>query len=350
MFCIVEAVNYTSCVNMGEVQKKLGYALKLERERRGLSIEDLSQQLKISETNLEAIEEGNPSALPGELYFKMFARSYAEALGIDYERTIEAIKEELGQAPDAANHVDDTGEPHQEAAPVETKPVSTEILSEPARRHPLRNGLKSYAILAGMAVVVIGLAFVLFGPRSGKFGFFRIGDAQSEQNLSDSTDEGTEPDAGAYRVVAGSKEAATLTLELVARDRTWATVIADGDTALHYNLKPWREYVIGAQEKLTVSVVSPLSVDMKLNGIAVDFSDPEKGTVQNVEVTADNMSLFIKRVSTDSAGLDTASDYMSEPVQEADSSATPVQRQARDSSTKAISPPDTNRKSTGGRR
>ena len=335
---------------MGEVQKKLGYALKMERERRGLSLEDLSHQLKISESNLQAIEEGNPSALPGDLYFKMFARSYAEALGIDYERTIEAIKEELGQAPDAANHVADAAAAAQEAAPIEAAPVPIEMPTEPARRNRLRNGLKSYAFLAAMAVVVIGLAFVLFGPRSGKFAFFRIGDAQSTQAVSDSADEGIEPDAGAYRVVAGSKEAASLTLELVARDRTWATVIADGDTALNYNLKPWREYVIGAQDKLTVSVVSPLSVDMKLNGIAVDFSDPEKGTVQNVEVTADNMSLFIKRAATDSAGLDTASDYLSEPVEETDSTSVSSQIRSRDSFSRPVSPRDSALKPTGGKR
>ncbi len=335
---------------MGEVQKKLGYALKMERERRGLSLEDLSQQLKISEPNLHAIEEGNASALPGDLYFKMFARSYSEALGIDYERTIEAIKEELGQAPDAANHVADAEEPPQAAAPAPVKPATVEVQSEPTHKNHLPGGLKSYALLAAMAVVVIALAFVLFGPRSGKFGFFRIGDSQSEQTATDSTDEGTEPDAGAYRVVAGSKEAATLTLEMVARDRTWATVIADGDTALHYNLKPWREYVIGAQEKLTVSVVSPLSVDMKLNGIAVDFSDPEKGTVQNVDVTGDNMSLFIKRAATDSAGLDTASDYLSEPLPEPDSSVVSPQTQPKDSAKKPAAPRDTSRSSTGGRR
>jgi len=112
----------------------------------------------------------------------MFARSYAEALGIDYERTIEAIKEELGQAPDAANHVADAAAAAaQEAPPSEPAPAPIEMPTEPARRNRLRNGLKSYAFLAAMAVVVIGLAFVLFGPRSGKFAFFRIGDAQSTQ-------------------------------------------------------------------------------------------------------------------------------------------------------------------------
>lgn len=334
---------------MSEVQKKLGYALRLERERRGLTVENLSQQLKISESNLVAIEEGNPSALPGELYFKMFARSYAEALGIDYERTIEAIREELGQAPDAANHDAEEETPAAPVASTDVKPAYRDVPSEPAAKSSSRSSLKSYALLAGMAIVVVALAFVLFGPRSGKFGFLRVGQGQSEPAAGDSTDDGTEPDAGAYRVVTGSKEATTLSLEMVARDRTWATVIADGDTALHYNLKPWREYVVNAREKLIVSVMSPLSVDLKLNGIAVDFSDPEKGTVQNVEVTPDNMSLFIKRAATDSAGLDTASDYMSEPAQEIDSAAA-TQKRSRDSVTKPAVTHDTARPTNGRQR
>ena len=332
---------------MGEVQKKLGYALRVERERRGLSLEDLSQQLKISESNLVAIEDGNPSALPGELYFKMFARSYAEALGIDYERTIEAIREELGQSPDGTNnHTLENGAEAEPAPAAEIKAPTIEIPTETPRKSGLRSGIKSYLLLGIMAIVVIGLAFVLFGPRSGKFGFFRLGEANSQQALGDSTDDGSESDAGAYRVVAGSKESATLTLEMVARDRTWATVIADGDTALHYNLKPWREYVVGAQEKLLVSVVSPLSVDMKLNGIAVDFSDPEKGTVQNVEVTNDNMSLFIKRAATDSAGLDTASDYISEPIQETDSAIAPAFKRLDSGAARNAAPRDTTRKAS----
>ena len=129
---------------------------------------------------------------------------------------------------------------------------------------------------------------------------------------------------------------AGLTLELVARDRTWATVIADGDTALHYNLKPWREYVIGAQEKLTVSLVSPLSVDMKLNGIPVDLSDPEKGTVQNVEVTPDNMSLFIKRPDTDSAGLDTSNAEIGGPPADSQSAETRELRATKDSVNRSL--------------
>ena len=93
---------------------------------------------------------------------------------------------------------------------------------------------------------------------------------------------------------------------MVAHDRTWAVVLADGDTALNTNLKPLREYNIGAQEKLTVSVGSPLAVEMTINGLSVDLSDPDKGNVTSVVVTPENMSMFVRHTPpVDSGSLDT---------------------------------------------
>ena len=81
---------------MNELYTKFGELLRLERERQNLKIEDLASDLKISEGNLEALESGNRDDLPSETYFGLFAKSYAEALGIDYSRTMEALREELG--------------------------------------------------------------------------------------------------------------------------------------------------------------------------------------------------------------------------------------------------------------
>jgi cytoskeletal protein RodZ len=80
-----------------ELHNKIGQLLKLERERQDLTLADLSMQLKISKGHLEHIEAGKADALPSELYFNLFAKSYAETLGIDYSRTVEAIKEEVGE-------------------------------------------------------------------------------------------------------------------------------------------------------------------------------------------------------------------------------------------------------------
>ncbi len=49
---------------MSEVNKKLGALLKKERERQSIKIEDLSERLKISIPNLQAIENGTSDAQP----------------------------------------------------------------------------------------------------------------------------------------------------------------------------------------------------------------------------------------------------------------------------------------------
>ena len=82
---------------MSEIHVKFGELLQLERERRGLSLEDLSSELKISEENLQAIEAGDPKALPSEPYYNLFAKSYSQYLGIDFVATMDAIKEEIGE-------------------------------------------------------------------------------------------------------------------------------------------------------------------------------------------------------------------------------------------------------------
>jgi transcriptional regulator with XRE-family HTH domain len=286
---------------MKEVQQKLGSALRLERERRGLTLEQVSQQLKISETNLEAVENADLSALPGAMYFGLFAKSYAEFLGIDYMRTIEAIKEELGEPIDSENNtlVDNDKKLKGSPVPTDGKSIPTGDYSKS------RVSYKSYVVLGVIIVIVIVVTALFFSPK-GRFHIFGTEPGEQDALVNGNQADSTEADvSGEYQVVAGHSEKAVLSLEVVARDRTWATIIADGDTVLHTNLKPWREYVVGAQEKLTVSVLSPLSVEMKLNGIPIDLTNPEKGTISNVEITQENMSIYIKPAGTDSTGMDT---------------------------------------------
>ena len=84
---------------------KIGKLLQMERTRQDVKLDDLAAELKISLANLEAIENGDSTSLPSALYFKLFAKSYAEALGIDYEATVEAIEQDMtsSEQPAAAN-------------------------------------------------------------------------------------------------------------------------------------------------------------------------------------------------------------------------------------------------------
>lgn len=70
---------------------ELGAALRAERERRGLRIEDVADHLKISARHLRALEEGDGGSLPHPAYTRGFIRSYAAYLGISSEEIHDAL-------------------------------------------------------------------------------------------------------------------------------------------------------------------------------------------------------------------------------------------------------------------
>ena len=69
--------------------------LKTERERRGLSLLDISDRTRIRLVYLEIIESGEIQKLPGEIFVKGFVRAYASALGVDFRSIQGDLKGDL---------------------------------------------------------------------------------------------------------------------------------------------------------------------------------------------------------------------------------------------------------------
>jgi cytoskeletal protein RodZ len=65
-----------------------GARLKRERERRGITLEDISVSTKIGTRMLHALEEDHFDQLPGGIFNRGFIRAYAHHLGLDEEQTI----------------------------------------------------------------------------------------------------------------------------------------------------------------------------------------------------------------------------------------------------------------------
>ena len=63
--------------------RELGALLREERERRGLTIDQVSDRIKITRTCIAAIEDGNEDCLPHPVYAKGFIKNYAKLLGMD---------------------------------------------------------------------------------------------------------------------------------------------------------------------------------------------------------------------------------------------------------------------------
>ncbi|WP_346666883.1 RodZ domain-containing protein [uncultured Desulfovibrio sp.] len=71
--------------------EELGAALKAERERRGLGIEDVANALKIGARQLRALEEADLASLPHVAYTRGFIRSYASFLGFSQTEIEEVL-------------------------------------------------------------------------------------------------------------------------------------------------------------------------------------------------------------------------------------------------------------------
>lgn len=76
--------------------KKTGELLKTEREKRHISLNEISLTLKISTKILKAIEEGDPVNLPAKTFLRGFVQSYATALKLNSDEVLAVFYEEMG--------------------------------------------------------------------------------------------------------------------------------------------------------------------------------------------------------------------------------------------------------------
>src|ERR1700686_4388209 len=85
-----------------------GQKLKLEREKRNVTLEQISVSTKIGIRMLRALEEDQFNQLPGGIFNKGFVRAYSRVLGLDEEQTVAEYFQASGDAPlvsvDASSH------------------------------------------------------------------------------------------------------------------------------------------------------------------------------------------------------------------------------------------------------
>lgn len=76
--------------------EKVGGILKGTREAKSVSLEEISNRSKISRRFLEAIERGDYSLLPSDMFIRSFIRQYAQIVGLEGEEMVELYRRERG--------------------------------------------------------------------------------------------------------------------------------------------------------------------------------------------------------------------------------------------------------------
>ena len=127
-----------------------GEKLKSEREKRAITLEQISLSTKIGTRMLQALEEEKFDQLPGGIFNKGFVRAYARHLGLDEDQTVADYLEASGESPLPKAGPDMEGE----ASPPEAREES------PSRQLP-------WGIFAAL-LLLVALALSLWSHRQRK--------------------------------------------------------------------------------------------------------------------------------------------------------------------------------------
>ena len=141
----------------------VGDILRGEREKQGLTIEDIARETSIRDIYLEAIEKGDYDSLPGDVYAKGFIRNYSRFLQIDGDALLDKYDEERN-INKVVQPVDQPQEPAQNPQPAQ--PKTNLFAAGDAYRDSLereeKSGSKKFMILLGIMFVFLGGVYIAF--------------------------------------------------------------------------------------------------------------------------------------------------------------------------------------------
>ena len=77
-------------------RRALGERLKRQRERRGVTLQQIAQSSKVPAALFAGLEAGDCSRWPAGLYARAYMRTYADAIGLNADETVEEFVAAFG--------------------------------------------------------------------------------------------------------------------------------------------------------------------------------------------------------------------------------------------------------------
>lgn len=268
---------------------KFADELREQREKSGLSLQQMATKTRIDLKFLEAIDQGNFSFLP-DLYVKAFVKQYAKTIGLDENITLkkfEAAREgnEFDPNPPAPiEEVKQADVPKVEAPKTEApKPIeqSTAPLKSYVDDHKQKSDedeskANSQLMIFGLGgvslIIIAALVYFFVFNKSDKIiveetpieevieqGNQRyIEEEPSEQITSDST------------IVPVSSD--SLYLTFYAKETSWVFVVLDNNRTREFTLSPNSKFSVTALREFKATIGNSGGVTLQLNNQPVDFT------------------------------------------------------------------------------
>jgi cytoskeleton protein RodZ len=283
-----------------------GEKLKLEREKRKITLEQISDSTKIGIRMLQALEEDKFNQLPGGIFNKGFVRAYSRCVGLDEDQTVADYLQASGDAPPVSTEIaarEDGARENQENvrrleasadAPARQLPwgvfaavllavaLALSLWSRRQREHTRQSVRPTPTTAAQLP------AAQLSGKVSGKVSGKDSGAASptSGSPATGSPTEGSAPSVAPKtpQDLAAAAPAATpgeFTVVIQAREESWISITADGRTVSSELLAVGSERAIRGRKEIIVKAGNAGGVDFLFNGKKLDTGG-EFGEVKTI--------------------------------------------------------------------
>jgi len=237
-----------------------GATFKKARESKGISLDQIANQTRISTRFLAAIENEEFHLLPGGIFNRGFVRSFAEAVGIDPAQAV-ADYERLSSVP----------QPGIDPPAAAAVPPKTE-------RH-------LYPVAVGILAIAVAIFYLMTRESGHKSEPVTPTPATAPAAQPPSPAPAPEP--------APAPGTQALKLDIQVLEKTWLKVNSDGNTENGGEiLEPGMTRKFTADNSLYISIGNAAGLTMKINDKPLRPLG-KSGQVRSVTITSANLKDFI---------------------------------------------------------
>jgi cytoskeleton protein RodZ len=251
-----------------------GASFKKARESKGISLDQIASETRISTRFLRAIENEEFQLLPGGIFNRGFVRSYAQKIGLDPDQAV-ADYERLAEV----------------RPPVEIPPAPTAPQDKRARRlYPL--------VIAGLILVIV--VFYLVTKESSNTAQTAGAPPPVPPPAVVQSPPPSRPPATSPETTAAAPEpepppqTEPLRIDMDAKETSWIKVDADGVTVNPgENLEPGMTRHYTAQNSIFLVIGNAAGLDLKINDMP-SKNLGKSGQVRELKITPDHIKDFVK--------------------------------------------------------